>query len=63
MRQKQKAESSVVKNVNAEHSMFDVSIERVDDPLQYRPELGTLQDFDFPDILPNLSGELLITFL
>ena len=26
------------------------------DPYAYKPELGSLNTFDFPDVLPNLSG-------
>lgn len=39
-----------------EDSALTVSVKEKADPFQYEPELGILQDFDFPDILPDLPG-------
>lgn len=40
-------------------SALAVSVEEKADPFQYEPELGILQDFDFPDFLPDLPGSTL----
>uniref|UniRef100_A0A1I7YTH9 WH2 domain-containing protein n=1 Tax=Steinernema glaseri TaxID=37863 RepID=A0A1I7YTH9_9BILA len=33
-----------------------IPMDEADDPLVYKPEIGALADFDFPDVLPHLPG-------
>uniref|UniRef100_A0A914ZTC0 WH2 domain-containing protein n=1 Tax=Parascaris univalens TaxID=6257 RepID=A0A914ZTC0_PARUN len=53
-----KAELSAAQNaaISEDNSTLELNIEGKVDPLQYEPEFGSLQDFDFPDILPDLPG-------
>ncbi|TMS34313.1 hypothetical protein L596_001938 [Steinernema carpocapsae] len=48
-----------LENLTAEDSVLNsntIPIDEADDPLMYKPEIGALADFDFPDVLPHLPG-------
>uniref|UniRef100_F1KWC2 WAS protein family 1 n=1 Tax=Ascaris suum TaxID=6253 RepID=F1KWC2_ASCSU len=53
-----RAELNAAQNaaIAEDNSTLALNIEGKVDPLQYEPEFGSLQDFDFPDILPDLPG-------
>lgn len=55
-----RAELNAAQNaaIAEDNSTLALNIEGKVDPLQYEPEFGSLQDFDFPDILPDLPGGL-----
>uniref|UniRef100_A0A0N5AGE5 WH2 domain-containing protein n=1 Tax=Syphacia muris TaxID=451379 RepID=A0A0N5AGE5_9BILA len=50
------ANASRTSVISEDASALEICVERKVDPFHYEPELGTLQDFDFPEILPDLPG-------